>query len=437
MNTNGTFRGLMFYKLIFFICGITGREAVVLILQTDCDAADRIKSERKTMENSIIHLNVADFAVAVEQNRQPDLKGHPLIISPEGAPRAVVYDMSEEAYKEVIRQGMPLARAKRISRRAKVIPPSFNRYELAMQDMLKRALAYSPLIESGMSDGHLFLDVTGSSRLFGPPVDIAWRLNKEMKKDFRLDPIWSVATNKLIAKVATRVVKPIGEYIVGAGEETAFLSPLHLNLLPGLDKKDLVLFREFNFLYISQAMTLTIDQLKVPFRQKALFIYETIRGIDRSAIKDARYNKKKLAADHEFADDTNDAALLKKGLYLLVEQICKKLRSKQKHGAAMEIILSYSDGLQSRAVKKITPSTANDMAMFKHLVPLLYKAWTRRTRIRHMRMICHKLCAPETQMEIFSTKPKAQKQNSLVTTMDKIRARFGPKAIKAGLALAS
>ncbi|MCP4021688.1 MAG: hypothetical protein GY729_07590, partial [Desulfobacteraceae bacterium] len=226
---------------------------------------EHMKNAAPPMERAIIHLNVADFAVAVEQNRQPWLKDQPLVIAPEGAPRAVIYDMSEEAYKEGIRKGMPLAKAKRLNRHIKIIPPSFNRYELAMKDMLQRALFYSPLIESGSCDGHLFLDVTNSGRLFGPPMDIAWRLNKEMKKDFYLDPIWSVATNKLVAKVATRIVKPIGEYIVGAGDEKAFLSPLPLNLLPGLIPKDLVLFKEFNFVFVSQARQLTIDQLRIVF----------------------------------------------------------------------------------------------------------------------------------------------------------------------------
>ena len=78
---------------------------------------------------------------------------------------------------------------------------------------------YSPLIEHGEGDGHLFMDVTGTGRLFGPPVDVAWRLRRQAAADLRLAPIWAVAPNKLVAKVATRLVKPDGEYIVGAGEE--------------------------------------------------------------------------------------------------------------------------------------------------------------------------------------------------------------------------
>ena len=140
------------------------------------------------MSRSIIHLNIADFAVAVENNIQPSLRGYPLVIAPLGAPRAVVYDMSDEAYKEGVRKGMALARAKRINKKIKILPPRFNRYERAMKDLLKQTIAFTPLIESGTSDGHIFLDVTGSGRLFGPSVDVAFKLNKAFKKTFNLTP---------------------------------------------------------------------------------------------------------------------------------------------------------------------------------------------------------------------------------------------------------
>jgi DNA polymerase-4 len=111
-----------------------------------------------------------------------------------------------------------LRRAVRLCKDVQILPPHPDRYEQAMRDVLKRALPYSPLIETGEDDGHLFMDATGTGRLFGPPKDVAWRLRRQIKSDLDLDPIWSVAPNKLVAKVATRLVKPDGEYIVAPGE---------------------------------------------------------------------------------------------------------------------------------------------------------------------------------------------------------------------------
>ncbi|WP_300457143.1 hypothetical protein [Desulfobacula sp.] len=387
------------------------------------------------MDRAIIHLNIADFAVAVETNRQPALKGYPLVIAPQGAPRAVVYDMSNEAYRQGIRKGMPLTRARRLNQKIKILPPSFNRYERVMKDLIKETMTFTPLIESGTSDGHIFLDVTGSGRLFGPSVDVAFKLKKAFKKTCNLDPIWSVATNKLVAKVATRMVKPAGEYIVGPGEEKAFLGPLPLLLIPGLGKTALTRLKDFNLFWVFQARALTLEQLHVPFDHRAPVIYDRIRGIDPTPVTARCESHSTIRADHEFADDTNTANLLKKALYPMIESICHTLRSRNLTGAAAQMILTYSDGLQTAATVKLAPATANDMAMFKKCIPLLNKAWTRRIRIRHMRLICKKISSPQVQADLFASRTKETKQADLIRSMDRIREKFGRQSIRTGLTL--
>jgi DNA polymerase-4 len=279
------------------------------------------------------------------------------------------------------------------------------------------------------------MDVTGSSRLFGPSVDIAFRLKKAFKKTFNLDPVWSVATNKLIAKVATRVVKPSGEYIVAPGDEKAFLAPLPLHLIPGLIKSDLTRFKEFNLFSICQARALTMEQLEIPCHNRASLIHDYIRGVDTAPVAVSCKDFSSIYADHEFSEDTNSAALLKQALYFMVEKICKNLRDRKLTGAVAKIIISYSDGMQKSSKLKITPSTYNDMIMFKKCSLLLDKAWTRRVRIRHMRLVCEKLSAPQFQADLFACNTKKNRQADLIAAMDKIRAKFGRVSIKTGLAM--
>ncbi|MFH1153653.1 MAG: hypothetical protein V1793_07550 [Pseudomonadota bacterium] len=389
----------------------------------------------RSMERSIIHLNVADFAAAVERNLCPELRGKPVIVAPTGAARAVVYDMSEEAYQDGIRKGMPLGKALRMSRKARILAPRFDRYEQAMRDLIKRTVAYSPLVESGTSDGHLFIDVTGTSRLFGPPVDVAWRLHREMKTDFSLDPVWSLATNKLVAKVATRLVKPTGEYIVGPGEEEAFLAPLPLDLIPGLTSQEVAKLREFNVIRVSQVLALDPAQLEVVFDRRASGIHETVRGIDDRAVSPVSAMRRDLTADHVFSNDTNHAPALKQGLFLLVEQICRALRSRAVCGAALELTLAYSDGLGGGASRTLKPATANDPEMFRQCAALLTRAWTRRTRVRHMRLVCARTTSPQVQMDLFADPEIRGRQDRLTTALDAIRVRFGDRAVVPGLAL--
>jgi len=392
----------------------------------------------KTEERSIIHLNVADFAVAVERAVDCRLKDRPVIIAPEGAARAAVYDMSEEAYRNGICKGMALGRAVRLCRDARILPPHPDRYEHAMRSLLKQTLPYSPLIETGEADGHLFMDVSGSARLFGPPADVAWRLRRQVKKDLGLDPIWSVAPNKLVAKVATRLVKPDGEYIVGAGQEESLLAPLPIRLVPGIERDDLLRLQEFNLTRVSQFTALSLEQLQIPFGARALFLYQTARGIDPSPVLPMGQKPPKVIADHEFGNDTNDRSSLESILYRLVEQVGDRLRRQRRAARRVAVILDYSDGMRCARQLAARPATANDLTLFQLARRTLLLAWARRVRIRHVRLICDRLVFPPAQLKLFADEQRqTQKRDNLIVAIDSIRHRFGNEAVRVGWTLAA
>lgn len=389
-------------------------------------------------ERSIIHLNIADFAVAVERAVDCRLKDRPVIIAPEGAARAAVYDMSEEAYRSGIRKGMALGRAIRLCQDARILPPHPDRYEHAMRSLLKQTLPYSPLIETGEADGHLFMDVSGTARLFGPPADVAWRLRRQVKKDLGLDPIWSVAPNKLVAKVATRLVKPDGEYIVGAGEEESLLAPLPISLVPGIERDDLLRLQEFNLTRVSQFTALSLEQLQIPFGAHALFLYQTARGIDPSPVLPMGQKPPKVIADHEFGNDTNDRSSLESILYRLVEQVGDRLRRHRRAARRVAVILDYSDGMRCARQLAARPATANDLTLFQLARRTLLLAWSRRVRIRHVRLICDRLIFPPAQLELFADEQRqTQKRDNLIVAIDSIRHRYGNEAVQVGRTLAA
>ena len=311
-------------------------------------------------ERSIIHINVADFAVAVERLVDRSLKERSVIIVHDTAVRATVYDMSEEAYQNGVRKGMALRRALRYCRDAVVLPLQLFRYERAMVQLLKCALPYSPLIEKSDHEGHLFVDVTGTGKLFGPPPDIAWRIRKEMRANMGFDPIWSVASNKLVAKLATRMVKPVGEYIVGAGEEACFMEPLPIHLVPGIEREDLKRFREFNLTRTGHVANLSMEQLYVMFGNRGHSLYNVVRGIDPSPVLPVGQEHPMISVDHTFGNDTNTTTSVEDALYRLVEKAGIELRKRRLTAKRIRIVLDYSDGRRITRQATADPATAND-----------------------------------------------------------------------------
>ncbi|MBM9536913.1 Y-family DNA polymerase [Desulfobulbus alkaliphilus] len=95
------------------------------------------------MERTVLHINTADFSVAVARLLDSSLQGKPLIIA-DPSPRAVVHDMSDEAYGEGVRKDMLLGRARLRCRRALVLPPRAEQYRRTLSRCLEHALDLNP-----------------------------------------------------------------------------------------------------------------------------------------------------------------------------------------------------------------------------------------------------------------------------------------------------
>ena len=388
-------------------------------------------------DRSIVHINVADFAVAVERVVDSRLKDRPVIVAPPNAVRAAVYDMSDEAFKTGVRKGMPLSRALKACPDARIVTPHPEHYERAMRALLGRALPYSPLVEAGAGAGHLFLDLTGSGRLWGPPQDAAWRLRREIRTGLGFDPIWSLAVNKLVAKTASRLVKPCGEYIVKPGDEESFLSPLPVHLLPGLEREDLVILRELNVVRAGQAALWTPDQLNVVFGRRGGSLHRIVRGIDNAPVLPPGKKPPEVRLDHDFDNDVNDLGVVEAALSRLTENAGFDLRERGLCARRTAVWVYYSDGVRLARQRTDRVGTANDFKLFSLAREALALAWRRRIRVRKLRLVCDRLSHPPAQLELFPEEQKeTQVRDGLVQALDIIRNKFGAGLIRTGRTLA-
>ncbi len=381
---------------------------------------------------TVVHLNIADFAVAVERQVDGGLKDRAVIIAHGGGLRAAVHDMSEEAYQSGVRKSMPLGIAMRRCRNAVVLPPCPDRYERAMADLFREVREYSPLVETGDRDGHFFIDLTGTGRLFGPPADVARRMRRHIRKRFGLVPIWSVASNKLVSKVATRLVKPVGECVVAEGEESGFISPLPLALLPGIEKNDRLHLADLNLSTAGQVAGIGEDALATVFGNRAGFLFDRVRGIDASPVMPAGRVPEKIVASRELTRDTMDIRLAEQRVYELVEMIGAALRSRGRTARTLAIAVDYPDGARCCRQLAVRPPSANDINLFAVARQLLFMAWMRRVRLRRITLSCPKPVHHRPQLALFGAMKETLKNDALMEAVDRVRRRFGHDAVCPG-----
>lgn len=384
------------------------------------------------MERRIIHLNIADFSVAVERLLDTSLKGKPLIIA-DPSPRAVVFDMSDEAYDDGVRKGMLLSTARHRCRSALLLPPRPEQYRKALNRCLEHALHYTPLVERSTGIGHIYLDVTGTHRLFGPAPDVGWQLRNTLRRDLGLDPIWSVGSNKLVAKVASRLVKPRGEYIVGGGEEISFLAPLPLSLLPGVVPADLHRLHHVNINRVHQAAALSVQELSVLCDHRARHLYEVVRGIDPRPVHSSGPPGSEYTHHHVFSPDTNQEAMIRAAITTLAQQAGHGLRQRHLGCRRMAVTLRYSDGVSVTRQAVVKEVINDDPTLQQLALTALYRGWHRRVRLRQIGINCSLIQRPVHQLSLFTAAdPKQYKNKRLSEAFDAIRSRCGQDKIQRG-----
>jgi DNA polymerase IV len=384
-------------------------------------------------ERTVLHFNVADFAVAVERVVDRTLRQRPVIIAPSRAPRAVVYDMSDEAYHDGVRKGMALYQATRLCREARLLEPRTELYRRAMKGFLKEVRNYSPLVEYGQEDGHLFVDVTGTHRLWGPAPDVGLRVRHHIRDGLGLDPIWGLGVNRLVAKVATRVVKPVGECIVAPGEEASFLAPLSVSLLPGLYQREIRKLQEFHIASIGQLATLSQQQLMVPFGSRCQYLHDASRGVDRESVSAEQRAAAVVDYEHCFVTDTNDVHQIEAVLDDLVSRAGNELRRRKQVARRVGVWIHYCDGGHVVRQNSAKSGSSSDFVLQKMAQSALHRGWKRRIRLRRVRLVCDRLHRQSPQLPLF---PEAglvpKRQEKVLCALDTIRSRFGHNVIKRG-----
>lgn len=298
---------------------------------------------------------------------------------------------------------------------------------------IKEATNFTPLVEHGTDDGHLYLDVTGLTGSWSTP-DIGLRLQREVRNSLRFYPIWTFATNKLVAKVASRLVKPIGEYIVGPGEESDFLAPLPISILPGLHSRDKEKLASFNLTEIGQLAALTPEQLMIPFGKRYQYVHDISHGIDQAPITPGNPADKPVSAEYTLSDDTNDKRLMEGLVALLAGKLGRQLRTEKRQARRVGIYLTYTDG--TLAIRQATSkqTTSSDQKLTQLGLLALQRAWTRRTRLRSCRLCCDLFQQQSQQLSLFEQRtPEQQQNNRIELALDAVRKKYGEQAIYTGL----
>jgi DNA polymerase-4 len=385
------------------------------------------------MDRDLLHINITAFRVGVERVGDPALRGRPVVIAAMNSPRAVALAISREAYLEGVRKGMAVANARKFCRGLIVIPPNEQLYRKAARSVLELVAPYTPLIEP-WRPGHLHLDLTGTRRLFGSAVDTAARINREIRDRLCLRNTVGVAQNKLVSRVASRVIRPRGLCEVFAGSEAAFLAPLEVDVLPGVGDKTSAKLADFNIALVGELAAVSADHLAMAFGSMGRRLHQYARGIDDSPVRPPE-RAPVVAEEETLGEDANDDRAIMAVLYLLTERAGRRLRSMSCCARSMKIEIIYADHVSASREAALPEPADLDHPLFMKARELLERTWSRRVRLRWIGLTLKDLARGPQQLGLFDRDRESERERSLAVALDHVRAKFGESSLRYGRTL--
>ncbi len=380
---------------------------------------------------AVLHVDLDAFFVAVERVLDPRLCGRPVVVGASPSRRGVVAAASYEARAFGIHSAMPMAQALRLCPNLVRVSGTHGAYGRASRAVFDVLGNYTPVIEK-VSVDEAYLDLTGTEHLFGRAVDAADRMRREVRERLRLDLTIGASRNRLVSKVASAFAKPMGLFDVQPGQEARFLAPLPVKALPGIGP---VTTRRLHDLNIPRLGVLADTEgwfLEEIFGNYSKPMQRRARGEDDTPVSPPweRHEAKTIGHEETFAADTDDHAFLRAKLRAQLESTTRRLREKGLLARKLTVKLRYADFVTESRDATLPVATDHDIELLQPALELLHRMATRRTLVRLLGVRLGGLVQGYWQGGLFD--PRARRSRRLVSVLDRVRAKYGVQAVRAG-----
>jgi DNA polymerase-4 len=377
------------------------------------------------LDRNIIHLHIPTFPITLERLNQPGLRDRPVVIAPPQSDRALILAVSLEARREGIFKGMPIGKALRFCPELTVLPPNPGLVERGSMLLTRAVAEYTPVWEPS-KPGHVYLDVTGTQRLWGRAKDAAWRISRDINASLSLSGAVGVAGNKMVSSIASRLL-PSGEIMdVDHGRESSFMAPLKMDYLPGIGHvRKRTLLEELNITLVREIAEMDSGNLRLIFKKQAWVIHQRSIGIDPTPVLPPS-SEPEVSESVTLDRDINDDERLLGELYSLVEKCARKLRKRGIYPKRAGILIRYSDQMENTRSVPLSTQGYWESELYPVIRKLFFNTCDRRCGVRFMRVRFTDLSKASGQLLLFSKpRPEILKRNDVSVAMDRIRAKYG------------
>ncbi len=376
----------------------------------------------QTPQRYIAHFDLDSFFVSVEMLLDPSLLGKAVVVGG-SKDRGVVTTCSYEARKFGVRSAMPMRKAMELCPHAIIVKSSYGQYAKYSAWVTNIIASNAPLYEKASID-EFYIDLTGMDTFFNP-LEWTIKLRQTIMDETGLPISFGLATNKLVAKIATDEAKPNGYLFVTPGKEKEFLAPLPVEKLGGVGKKSHQTLLGLGIYTIGDILKYDAGLLEKALGKWGSQLVRQANGLSDSVVSPHRESKS-ISAENTFEENTADINILLVQLVGQAERVAYELRQEKKFTTCVAI--KFRNANFETSTRQITiPATIADSDIIKAATDLFTKLYVPGTLVRLLGVRLSGLTDTGAQTNLFDNKTE---QHALYEAIDAVKNKFGKSVLR-------
>jgi len=375
----------------------------------------------------VLHVDIDAFFAAIEQQRNPHLRGRPVIV---GA--GVIASCSYEARAFGLRAGMPLSEAKRRCPEAVIVEGHAQVYRCFAEAIFERCRRLAPAVETYLDEA--YCDLTGTGRLHGDLLAAVRALKDDVRAATGLGVTCGIGPNRMLAKLIGKTVKPDGLARIEAADADAFLADRPIEQLAGVGHAHARTLRSMNLRTIGALRALPMEALERLFGANGRLLHERCRGRDTAPVTE-REIPLTISRETSFHRDTADRSELEGMLEYLVGRACRSARELGIAPRTVAVHLRYADGESAEQARSLRLPSDTDPVVLQLALALLGELFARRVALHALGVTLSSFRRAGADQGALFEEREAGRRAALFRAFDRVRAAYGHGVLKSGRAL--
>ncbi len=352
----------------------------------------------------------------------PSLLGKAVIVGG-SKDRGVVTTCSYEARKFGVKSAMPMKQAMQLCPHAILVQGTRGMYSKYSRWVTDIIASKAPLFEKASID-EFYIDLTGMDKFFDV---LEWTkdLRKQIIDETKLPISFGLATNKMIAKIATDEAKPNGFLFVKPGMEKDFLATLPVNKFSGVGDATFARLKSMNIHLIGDILKHSEIELEKSLGKWGTDLYLKAQGISTSIVNNYR-EAKSISNENTFHENIRDEETLLIELVKQIEKVGFELRQDKMLTGCIAVKIRYPD-FETTSKQTTIDYTFSDDVLIKEAKILFKKLWRKNHPVRLLGVRLSELHNNTFQGNLFDDHTEKTK---LYKAIDDVKNRFGKTTLQ-------